>query len=141
MPVGVFPGFTSNAIWGAISGDIEDQADLWAYLGTPKVYVALLSQAGTAAPVPTVLQNTLGGTVVWTRTGTGQFKATLVNAFTADKTYLPNPNVDAQFVLDTEFQMVCGWLDTGNISYVNQSVDGTSVDGLGRGYVEIQVFP
>ncbi len=32
MPVGVFPGFTSNAIWGAISGDIEDQADLQAAL-------------------------------------------------------------------------------------------------------------
>ncbi len=28
MPVGVFPGFTSNAIWGAISGDITDQTDL-----------------------------------------------------------------------------------------------------------------
>lgn len=32
MPVGVFPGFSSNAIWGAISGDINDQADLQAEL-------------------------------------------------------------------------------------------------------------
>ena len=33
----------------------------------PKVYRALLSQTGTAAPTATVLENTLGGTVVWTR--------------------------------------------------------------------------
>ena len=35
------------------------------------VYTALLTQAGTAAPVATVLQNTTGGTITWTRTGTG----------------------------------------------------------------------
>jgi len=41
-----------------------------------KVYTALLSQSGTDAPVATVLQNTLGVSVVWSRDGAGAFTAT-----------------------------------------------------------------
>jgi len=42
-----------------------------------KVYVASLIQTGTAAPVATVLQNTTGGTFIWSRTSAGQYKATI----------------------------------------------------------------
>lgn len=51
-----------------------------------KVYTALISQTGTSAPTATILENTLGGTVVWTRTGTGAYLATLSGVFTANKT-------------------------------------------------------
>ena len=51
-----------------------------------KVYTALLSQIGNAAPTATVLENTLGGTVVWSRTGTGVYNATLNGAFPLGKT-------------------------------------------------------
>lgn len=66
----------------------QDIADLGggsaaAYL----VYRALLSQIGTSAPVATVLENTLGGTVVWARDGLGDYSATLIGAFTANKTF------------------------------------------------------
>ena len=54
----------------------------------PKKYTALISQTGTSAPTATVLENTLGGTVVWTRTGAGAYVATLSNAFTINKTFL-----------------------------------------------------
>ena len=51
------------------------------------VYTALLTQAGTAAPVATILQNTTGGTIVWTRTGTGAYTATIsAPLFTSNKT-------------------------------------------------------
>lgn len=50
-----------------------------------KAYRALLTQAGTAAPVATVLENSLGGTLVWTRPGSGRYIATLVGAFLAGK--------------------------------------------------------
>jgi hypothetical protein len=46
-----------------------------------KVYTALLTQTGTTAPVAKVLENTLGGTLVWTRNGDGQYVATLAGAF------------------------------------------------------------
>ena len=52
-----------------------------------KVYTALLSQTGTNAPVATVLENTLGGTVVWTRNSTGLYTGTLTGVFTANKTW------------------------------------------------------
>ena len=52
-----------------------------------KVYTALLSQSGTNAPTAVVLENTLGGTVVWTRTSTGSYLGTLTGVFTANKTF------------------------------------------------------
>ena len=51
-----------------------------------KVYTALLTQSGGLAPVDTVLENTLGGTLVWTRQSTGNYIATLNGAFPEGKT-------------------------------------------------------
>jgi hypothetical protein len=53
-----------------------------------KVYTALLTQTGTDAPVATVLENTLGGTVVWGYTVTGEYTATLSGGFTLNKTFI-----------------------------------------------------
>jgi len=51
------------------------------------VYTALITQTGTAAPVATVLQNTTGGTIVWTRNSTGRYVATISGTtYTNDKT-------------------------------------------------------
>lgn len=52
--------------------------------GGAKVYKALLAQTGTDAPVATVLENSLGGTLVWTRDNVGIYFATLAGAFTTD---------------------------------------------------------
>ena len=46
-----------------------------------KVYTALLTQGGTGAPTATVLENTLGGTVVWSRISEGVYVGTLANGF------------------------------------------------------------
>ena len=51
------------------------------------VYTALLNQTGTAAPVATILQNTTGGTLTWTRQSAGNYTVTASSAlFTANKT-------------------------------------------------------
>lgn len=55
------------------------------YLKPYKVYTALLTQSGTSAPTATVLENTIGS-IVWSRTSTGYYKATLTGAFTVNKT-------------------------------------------------------
>lgn len=52
------------------------------------IYTGFLTQAGTSAPVVTVLENTLG-TIVWARTGTGYYVGTLAGAFTNNKTVIP----------------------------------------------------
>jgi len=68
--------------WLNLTQFVQDNA------GLPyKVYTALLNQSGGNAPVPTVLENTLGGTPVWTRGGTGYYECTLPNAFPANKTF------------------------------------------------------
>jgi len=57
--------------------------------GGYKVYTALLTQAGTAAPVATILQNTTGATFTWARTSSGTYTITASsNAFTNNKTIL-----------------------------------------------------
>ena len=47
----------------------------------PKVYRALLTQTNTDPPTATVLENTLGGTVVWTYNAEGTYIGTLADAF------------------------------------------------------------
>lgn len=49
--------------------------------GGAKVYRALLTQTGTDDPVATVLENTLGGDVVWTYNAEGTYIGTLADAF------------------------------------------------------------
>lgn len=46
-----------------------------------KKYVAILSQTETSAPIASILENSLGGTPVWTRESLGVYKATLTNKF------------------------------------------------------------
>ena len=56
-----------------------------------KVYVALLTQTGTSAPTATVLENTLGGTPVWSYDsmgGPGAYDLTLTGAFSSGKTFV-----------------------------------------------------
>lgn len=53
-----------------------------------KVYVALLTQSGTDAPVATVLENNLSGTIVWSRNSTGSYSGTLATEFTVGKTWI-----------------------------------------------------
>ena len=57
------------------------------FAGGYKVYTALLTQASTNAPVATVLQDTLVGTIVWTYVSPGVYTATITGGtFTANKT-------------------------------------------------------
>lgn len=46
-----------------------------------KVYRALITQSGTSAPTAVVLENTLGGTVVWSYDSVGNYTGTLAGAF------------------------------------------------------------
>lgn len=56
-----------------------------------KVYSALLTQSGTDAPVATVLENTLGGTPVFSYVGVGEYRLTLTGAFPQLKYFSLSP--------------------------------------------------
>lgn len=77
-------GFVSTNGSG-VSIFTHNAASLTNYGGI-KVWRGLVSQAGTAAPTATVLENSLGGTITWARTSAGLYTATLASAFTANKT-------------------------------------------------------
>ena len=48
-----------------------------------KVYTALLTQSGAFAPTATVLENTLGGSITWSRNSVGVYLGTLANGFSS----------------------------------------------------------
>lgn len=56
--------------------------------GTYKQYKALLTQTGTSAPAVQVKENTLSGTLVWTRSAQGVYHGTLTGEFGADETFV-----------------------------------------------------
>lgn len=111
-----------------------------------KMYVALLSQSGTNAPVATVLVNTLGGTVVWTRDDVGLYSATLSGVFTSGKTvcFATCGTNDGGAPATTVLQMArtsndvvylySYMVDTGSVIY-NDITAGSPVS------VQILVFP
>lgn len=53
-----------------------------------KAYRAILTQAGTAAPVPVVLENSLGGVPTWEYNASGDYDVTLTGAFPDSKTFV-----------------------------------------------------
>ena len=108
------------------------------------VYTALLTQSGTDAPVATVLENTLGGTVVWSRDASGIYVATLSGAFTANKTtpisqreQQSSDNVDdiPQWLTGLRLTDNTYGLNTGNFDI------GLSDSVLNGAFIEIRVYP
>lgn len=81
-----------------------------------KVYTALLTQTGTDAPVATVLENTLGGTVVWSYEDVGVYKGTLIGAFTANKTFFPQKSYILLNDGDTQVTVGYNSLSTNDVS-------------------------
>lgn len=98
------------------------------------VYTALLSQSGTDAPTVFVLQNTLGGPVVWTRDSPGVYHGTLAGAFTANKTW---PTISDNLNDPTE-SVSLNYNDTNFV--VLELFSGTDY-GLDKLPIKIEVHP
>ncbi len=108
-----------------------------------KAYRVILTQTGTEAPVVlTTLENTLGGEVVWTRDVAGSYLGTLAGAFPLDKTYIEPGNVDigAQVGDEWSLQVYSNANSNQIVLNLRNSADEL-LDGLGRGYVSILVYP
>jgi hypothetical protein len=106
--------------------------------GGGKKYVALLAQSHEDAPVATVLANTLGGTIVWTRQAYACYRATLTGAFpdgkTLIKTSLGRKGSD------------CWWAAAQRLSedaFLLYTTDnsGSLLEGFQELQVEIYVYP
>ena len=106
------------------------------------VYTALITQTGADAPVATVLQNTTGGTIVWTRYSTGRYLATISGAtYTANKTAILLTSGSAS-ATDGRFLKV---EDSGNTTvqafYNFDTSANTAQDGIVTGaMIEIRIY-
>lgn len=98
------------------------------------VYTALLSQTGTSAPTATVLENTLGGTVVWTYNAEGSYIGTLTGAFTADKTAIFTGGFDGFYF------SYRGSANTVTILTYDETLTLAN-DYLNKNPIEIRVYP
>jgi len=106
-----------------------------------KVYTALLTQIGSNAPVATVLENTLGGAVTWTRNSAGIFYGTLsAGVFTGNKTVkfatLGYTGISVNSTIEVENT------NTSFISAITR-VNGIQTDGVmsnGGTSIEIRVY-
>jgi hypothetical protein len=120
---------------GSVQCTTQDIADLGG--GGYLKYVALLTQTGTSAPTATVLENTLGGTVVYAYDGTGTFSGTLAGVFTAGKSWISatlNSDLSAGYIVTAEFP------DEDSFVLIQRNSGGSVIDQAGI-YIEIRVYP
>lgn len=104
-----------------------------------KAYRALVSQATTAAPSATVLENSLGGTVVWARSSTGTYTATLTGAFTSAKTFIMQPGETGTIAA---IKNVLAVRTSADVVTVTTGAGGTLEDSVLSSFpIEILVYP
>lgn len=142
-PIKAFDGTTTSDIQvlNVPAGAIDPNGEIDLGQGI-KVYRALLTQSGTDAPTATVLENTLGGTLVWTRDGAGTYLGTLAGAF-ATGTVTPI-NLAAKWALDA-INAVSGVTISSNVyrlqTYLAADLttadDGVMTDTL----IEFSIYP
>mgnify|MGYP003637104874 CR=1 FL=1 len=105
------------------------------FTGGYTVYSAQLTAGAGAAPTATILQNTTGLTFTWTRTGTGQFVATVAGTpFVANKFWAM---VAAK---GDEFPSVVRTGDnTARVDNITCST-AAAIDGITEGFIEIRIY-
>ena len=121
---------TTNITVGSLASLINT-----GFAGGYTVYTALLTQQGNqqaSVPVATVLQDTLVGTIVWTRTGVGAYTATIANGvFTLNKTMVFINNGSATATANIEWAS-----PTTTTITIDTSVDSV----LTAASIEIRVY-
>ena len=141
--ISAYPEITIPTIDDLLIGtDVENQNETKNFsiqglidLAIPyKIYNAVLTQSGNLAPVATVLQNTLGGTIVWTRDSEGVYLGTLAGAFTTNKTL-----VQATNSTDKINKVV-----SQNVNYIQLSMFDTAMqdytDDFTKLFLEVKVY-
>ena len=121
-----------NKLKNLPSGETPTPVDSRPY----KVYTALLTQSETDAPVATVLENTLGGEVVWSRIEVGAYIATLNGVFTLNKTI---GFFTYSLSQGDEIFMTVQTIDVNTLELKNRT-STVSVQDMFSGQIEIRVY-
>jgi len=104
-----------------------------------KTYRALVTQSSGTAPTATVLENSLGAAVVWARSSTGTYTATLVGAFTSAKTFIMQPGESGTIAA---IKNVIAVRTSADVVTVTTGAGGTLEDSVLSSFpIEILVYP
>jgi hypothetical protein len=129
--VDIFAG--SSGVWSLITSSAP------AGNVAVKTYRALVTQSSGTAPTATVLENSLGGTVVWARSSTGTYTATLTGAFTSAKTFIMQPGETGTIAA---IKNVLAVRTSDNVVTVTTGAGGTLEDSVLSSFpIEILVYP
>lgn len=100
----------------------------------PTIYKAIITQTGTAAPVATILENTLKTNVIWTRDAVGAYSGTLEGGeFNASTFVLATIARPGAF-------LIYGNTFVSDIKISTKDAAGVAVDLVGTAYIEVQVY-
>lgn len=115
----------------------QDIADLSI---THKIWRGLITQTGTSDPVATELQNTLGGSITFSRSSAGVYSINGTGLFTTNKTFVtPKWETLRQ---STNYATVSVTLANTNQLSLNSYLNGSAADDLLTNHpVEIIVYP
>ena len=128
--------------WLNLDQFVEERAGGLPY----KVYTALLTQEGTAAPVATILQNTLGSDITWNRQSSGIYYGQNINFADSSKVWMSfSPNYSNQGY-GIVYQVGSEIYDDGPGNALwfttNNFVNGNGVDDWATYIpVEIRIYP
>jgi hypothetical protein len=104
-----------------------------------KTYRALVTQSSGTAPTATVLENSLGAAVVWARSSTGTYTATLTGAFTSAKTFIMQPGETGTIAA---IKNVIAVRTSADVVTVTTGAGGTLEDSVLSSFpIEILVYP
>ena len=107
-----------------------------------KSYYALMNQAGVAAPVATVLQNSVGA-IVWTYLANGEYVCTLAGAFLVGKYFCAGSIFREPLNGDT-IGIYCTRIDDDSVMISGQNItqaQSLQDDALVNAPLEIRIFP
>lgn len=121
-----------------LSTELVTKSQLDSAVRPYKVYTALLTQTGTSAPTVTVIENTLGGTVVWAYDVVGQYSANLTGAFIGSKTVAFTMMGSSSGADTLNFNY--GNSTVNQMSLVHKNSSGINVDGISKASIEIRVY-
>lgn len=101
-----------------------------------RVYSALMNQLGTDAPTATVLQNTTGKEITWTRDSAGRYIGTTDESFIPERTALIIVNSFTNHLAN-----ILEWNYPDQVGIETTAINGTLTDGvLQNTFVEIRVY-
>lgn len=136
-------GTTLDAVeWEINNAGTTEKITRKKLLGNYKSYVATLKQSATNAPDATVLENTLGGTVVWARVGLGRYTATLTGGFPGSEKVVVKTSASRfdNFVDFKLIEILAQRTDDNTIHLANLK-NSSSEDGiLSNDAIEIRVY-